>query len=376
MTTPRRPFLRSFALLALLLLGTGLSVPRPARAAVDVTDETCPVDGSRVPVTVLLSSNAFLGHDRDLCPHAAGGDDEIRAAVSACGACGFAGTQAEFRAGLPDAVAARVKKELRGTGTAPGGLPPWERYANRARILEWGDAPPARVGESWLRAAWSVRLEDRPLGGDLATAARRIAEGMREAIDADRADPLLGPSRALEARIGAKKGGLPEQDVALAWYLAGSGWRARGELDAADERYAKALAAAPGTPLGASVEAAIAADRASMELERSYLKKALGFFRAALAEGEEVPASQRTLLAFLAGECARRTGGFEEAERWYRIAETLADKPATGPAPRGGIENERARIKDLVRQGIADARAARGKANAGKPAAPKTPKTR
>src|SRR5436309_12585299 len=95
---------------ALLALGM-LLVAAPARAAIDTTTIACPVDGEDVEVTVLLATDSLFGHDRDLCPHAAG-DDEIRNAVSACARCGFAGTPDEFKAGVDDDVAAKVKAQL------------------------------------------------------------------------------------------------------------------------------------------------------------------------------------------------------------------------------------------------------------------------
>src|SRR5438309_11755724 len=112
--------------------------PALALAAVDTAPMTCPVDGTDVDVTILLSTDSLLGHDRDLCPHAAG-SDEIRSGVSACPVCGFAGTPAEFKAGVSDDVAEKVKSSLARKPGAPP-LEAWERYANRAQILDWSGA--------------------------------------------------------------------------------------------------------------------------------------------------------------------------------------------------------------------------------------------
>ena len=147
--------------LAAVFPALALLLPAGAHAVVDVAPAACPVDDVNVEVSILLSTNSLLGHDRDLCPHASG-DDEIRSAVSACGTCGFAGTAQEFKRPIAEDVAAKVKKELKPATTA------WERYANRARILEWNEASAAVVGESWLRAAWSVRLDERPVGPPVA----------------------------------------------------------------------------------------------------------------------------------------------------------------------------------------------------------------
>lgn len=318
------------AVFALLLALSSLA----AFAAVDVAPAACPVDDVDVEVSILLSTNSILGHDRDLCPHASG-DDEIRSAVSACGSCGFAGTAQEFKRKIAEDVAAKVKKELTPATTA------WERYANRARILEWGGSPAAVVGESWLRAAWSVRLDERPVGPPVAAAIEKLVKGLPEPAEnaTERADPLLDPARALDAKVAAEAS-LPADERAAALYASGSFWRARGELAAAEERYVKALAAVKDPAAKTALMDAIGRDRASIELEQSYLKKALAHFRAGLAAGEKVPVAQRAMLAYLAGECARRTGGREEAQRLYKIAQSLgADAPNT---------------KLLVERGLAD----------------------
>ena len=335
---PSPLFRRLFALPAALLLALSSGV---ASAAVDTTPAECPVDGTGLRISILLSTNAILGHDRDLCPHAAG-DDEIRSGVSACTRCGFAGTPKEFQQPLDPQVRAKVKKGLEPAGT------PWESYANRARILEWREAPAQMVGESWLRAAWSLRLEERPVGPPLSGAIQEAVKALPKEAAGD--DAILGTARALDAAIAAGTAKNP----AASSYASGSFWRARGELAEADARYDKALSAAKGTPLEKAIADAVARDRASMDLERTYLDKALSYFRAGLAAGERVPRAQRALLAFLAAECARRTGVRDEAHRLYRMAEALDD----------GLQPQ---MKPLVEQGLADTRPAAGKAGGKSP---------
>jgi tetratricopeptide (TPR) repeat protein len=314
------------------LTALALLVPAATLAATDVAPAACPVDDTDVDVTILLSSDSLLGHDRDLCPHA-NLDDDVRPSVSSCSTCGFAGTLQEFQQTVPAEVAARIKKELVPAKT------PWERYANRARILEWSQALPARIGESWLRAGWSVRLEGRPVGAPLSKAFETLVRSVPETAGED---PILGPAKAIDARLVDGKT-LVLDDRAVAFYASGSLWRSRGELAAAEERYARSLeVAVESGELAAALKDAIARDRASIELEQSYLKKALAYFRAALNAGEKVPKSQRPMLAFLAAECARRTGEREEAQRFYKIAQTLE-----------GSESS-AELKTLTTQGLAD----------------------
>jgi hypothetical protein len=332
--------------LAALLTALALA-PETARAAVDTTTLSCPVDGTDVQVSVLLSTDSLLGHDRDLCPHAAG-DDEIRSAVSACPVCGFAGTPAEFKAGVDDDVAEKVKSSLARKAGAPA-LEPWERYANRAQILDWSGAPPAMIGESWLRAAWSVRLDSRQIGDEsLGAAAKRVLAEVPQGAAGD--DPILGPAKLLDAALEAKKPAfvIAPADRAVAWYLSGSLWRTRGELDAAESRYAKAeKAAVSGSAAAAPLAGVIARDRESIGLEKQYLQRALDRFRAALAAGEKVPEGQRALLSYLTAECARRLGNADEATRWYKAASALgASMPAEdSPGPD---------IQSLIRQGLGD----------------------
>ncbi len=302
-------------LLGVLLLG-----------AVDRASIECPVDGAVIEAGILLSTNSSLGHDRDLCPHAAGGidGDEIRAGIAWCAKCGFSGTPQELENEVPEELASRVKKEI-----TPKPQTPWEAWAARAKILEWAGEPPARVGESWLRAAWALRLDERamPEGGEAILAAhskRSLGESP---------DRILDPAKSIDASLAAGK----ETNAPLATYVSASSWRSRGELDEAELRYQKARVDAP-----AALAAAIDRDLATIALEREYLTKALGRFRAALAEGAKTPEKQRALLAYLAAECARRTGSFDEATRYYKMAEKLGpDDP---------------QLPKLVKQGLADSK--------------------
>lgn len=294
--------------------------------AVDRATIDCPVDGEVVEANILLSTNAALGHDRDLCPHAAGGfeGDEIRAGIAWCRVCGFSGTPQELERDVPEALAERVKKEL---AAAPPKTP-WEAWAARAKILEWSGEPPARVGESWLRAAWAVRLEERPLPDkELDARAGELVGSYSQGAK----DKILDPAKAIDASLGARK----VEDRALAHYVSASLWRSRGELAHAEARYAKARDGAPPV-----LVSAIERDLATIALEREYLERALGRFRAALAEGAKVPEKQRALLAYLAAECARRTKNDEEAVRYYKMASKLAASDPQLPA--------------LVKQGLAD----------------------
>ncbi len=317
-----RPIARLAALAVLACAGD-------ATAAVDRTTVACPIDGGEVEVTVFLSTNALRGLDRDLCPHA-DGDDEIRGAVAVCPRCGFAGTVRELKEGVSEEVAARVRKELKGADV----LPCWERYAARARILEWSGKTPAVVGESWLRAAWCVRLEERPIADEALRAAADQAmtiATVSQFPNPSGTDPILRMARSLETLL---ENGGPVPDPTAAWYVAGRLWRSRGELDAAEVRFAKALAA--GGALRAAIESEISRDRASMSLEREYLGKALARFRAALAAGETVPAPQRAMLAYLAAESARRARAFDEAHRLYKMARALSAGVTSGPTAGGG----------------------------------------
>lgn len=333
-------------------------MPQTAFAAVDQATMTCPVDGEEVEVTILLSTNAFLGHDRDLCPHASGEDDEIRNAVSSCPKCGFAGTAPEFRAGVREEITKKVSAELKPVST------PWERYASRAKILEWSGAPAERIGESWLRAAWSVRLDPRPIADTtLGAAAQRVTGAlMPEKQGAPGKDAIMDLARDVDAAAagkGSKK--IAKEDLPAAHYLSGALHRQRGELDAAEERFARALALAASSPLAAPLQDAIARDRESIELERGYLTRALSYFRAALVDGEKVAEEKRSLLAYLAAESARRVRNWDEAERWYKVAEKLASKPPQEGAPPGGTI-----AREMVQKGLADVRAGKSAAAAKK----------
>ena len=328
--------MRLALILALLLLAPS------ALAAVDTKAIDCPVDRTEVSVTVLMSSNALLGHDRDLCPHASDSpSEEIANSVSGCSTCGFAGTPGEFQAEIPESIAAKVKSSLKVATT------PWERYANRAQIQEWAKAPEASIGESWLRAAWSVRLEERASGDPaIADATKRLLAGApagtqskpagaQSGDDVIAGDPILDPARALDLAEASATGA----DRAAGFYAAGALFRARGELAQAESRYVTALAAAAGTPLESSIKGVVDRDRESIALEKSYLGRALAHFKLALA-AKSTLAERKPLLAFLAAECARRTGTNEEAAKLYRQAQSA--------------NNPDAQRTKLVEQGLAE----------------------
>ncbi|HVO31833.1 MAG TPA: hypothetical protein VMV18_13895 [bacterium] len=332
-----------------------------ARAAVDTHPVECPVDSTEVSVTIPLSTNALLGHDRDLCPHASDpASDEIATAVSGCTTCGFAGTPAEFQGELSETVVARIKQELKPAGT------PWERYANRARILEWTSAPEASIGESWLRAAWSVRLEARDPGDpELAEAMKKVSAlapdtsaagkpaGAQSGAQRIAADALLDPAHSLEALLEGEHAPESRADRAAGWYAAASLWRSRGELANAEARFGRALDAATGTPLAGAVKNAVERDRSSMSLEKDYLARALTHFKTALAL-QKLPAHQKALLAFLAAECARRTGAAGDAAALYREASAVKD-PDADP-----------QMKPLLDAGLAETSAAKPAGRTGK----------
>lgn len=330
-----------------LLIAAALLAPMTARAAVDSQSVECPVDGTAVAVTIILSSNALLGHDRDLCPHASeASSDEISNSVSACPVCGFAGTPPEFHGEIPAELAARVK----GTLAPSAALSAGERYANRAQIQEWAKAPEAAIGESWLRAAWSVRLDPRSAGDPaLREAATRLLgdapapgtqgkpAGAQTGAQVLAGDPILDPARTLDAAALKASG----SDRAVALYSAGALFRSRGELDAAETRYAKAIDAAKDTPVAAAIAAVVARDRESIDLERQYLTRAVAHFKLALA-APKIPAHQKALLAFLAAESARRTGARDDAAKLYKQSGAVKD-----PAADSGM-------KALIEQGLAD----------------------
>ena len=325
---------------ALLALGVLLlATPRIARADVDVQPLPCPVDGDDVDVTILLSTDSLLGHDRDLCPHAAG-DDEIPSAVSSCPRCGFSGTADEFKAGLPDDVVAKIKSDL---PPPKGPLSPSERYANRAQILAWEGAPDAVIGESWLRAAWSVRLEPRQIADpDLAASAKKIL-GAVPLHDGE--DKILGPADTIETALLSKKSPsfvIAPEDRATAWYLVASDWRLRGEFAAAEQRYARAEQEAKISKHEGALGDLIARDRASIELEKSYLTRALDRFESALKDPSKIAPGERAMAAFLAAESARRLGKNDEAARFYKSAQAVAG------------DSSEPELKALVKQGLAD----------------------
>jgi tetratricopeptide (TPR) repeat protein len=186
-----------------------------------------------------------------------------------------------------------------------------------------GDPAIAEAAARILAAAPGVGTEGKPAG----------AQKGAEIIPAD---PILDPARTLDVAAETATGA----DLAVAQYASGSAWRERGELDAAESRYVKALRAATGTPFEGAISGVVDRDRQSIALEKKYLQCALAHFKAALET--KLPPHQKALLCFLAAECARRTGDRGDAAKLYQQARAIKD-PEPDP-----------QMRSLVQQGLAD----------------------
>lgn len=197
MTPPRAAALARALLLAfacLLAAGT-------ARAGGVVPDSfTCPVDGTRVEVRRVASSNLLGGIDSDFCPYSTG-TQARELEIATCPGCGYSARVGHFETRLDDkvraAIRAAVAPALARLGE-PARLAPWERYDLAVAVARARGETAWNLAQLHLEAAWTVR--DRVVGFiPKVTGPQQIATTLDELEP--QADALSDPERWAQARF-------------------------------------------------------------------------------------------------------------------------------------------------------------------------------
>jgi len=206
--------------------------------------------------------------------------------------------------------------------SAPAALPwagayPWERFENAALLAtETGEIAPV-VGNFWLMAGWSVRLD--------VVSGHNEFDARVESLFADlpRREPDAGDLYTIYELLLAEHWqhlhntgqllNVSEADfgLAMAWL-----YRSRGELVGAEHWL---RSASLGDPTLAEQDALYAYLMSSIELERHYLREARQWFIQAW-NNAEVTVQQEAGSAFLIAELNRRLGNQNAAIFWYDTA--------------------------------------------------------
>lgn len=204
----------------------------------------------------------------------------------------------------------------------PPGLPwagayPWERFENAALLAMAQEQPSQVIGNFWLLAGWSVRLDVVSGHNEFDTRVVELLAPLPTRVPEAPDLILLYEMQLAEYwRQLHDTGQLPdvtESDfcLAMAWLV-----RSRGELLAGEHW----LRSASLSELGlAETNEFYAYLTSSIELERYYLRNARKWFIQAWNDGC-FSFQQEADAAFLLGEINRRLGDLGAAVYWYDVA--------------------------------------------------------
>lgn len=183
-------------------------------------EETCPVCSATVEVDHLMSTNTFGGQDTDLRTRAVGWDP-LHIVIALCPACGYSDLSHYFRecrTDLTDAIKTRVRDTF-GPVEPDARIPTSVRYSRAARIAIWRGAPLMEIADFFLRAAWCC-ADERDSEGEQTYRLAAI-EHFEEALET---------------------GAVQNQQRPVITYLVGELYRRLGQIDRANEWFARVLA--------------------------------------------------------------------------------------------------------------------------------------
>lgn len=317
----------SLCALAAAALLCGAQLPGDALTSPDgqyVTQRafTSPVSGEEFYTNVLRGTVPVLDWDYDRCPHPP--LNTLAYALVIDPVTGYVAPADEFARAtawdtgdLDRILAAPRFKRLAPEGMPWAGAYAWEKLENAALLAQAEEQPSHVVGNWWLLAGWSVRL-------DVISGHNQFDDQVAALFDSlPRREPdpgeLLAPYELqlaehweeLHARGQLADVAEDEFALALAWL-----YRSRGELVAADHWLGSAALSGPELPEGDQLYQYVAS---SIKLERHYLGMARRWLLKAWDAAEFSPL-QEGGTAFMLGELNRRLGDFPSALYWYEVA--------------------------------------------------------
>ena len=287
-------------------------------------DAVCPVDGTKF-TAFEVKSNRFGGQDTDFCVHALK-TTPMELWIWVCPTCRFAGQPADFKLVLSSDEKTALLADLKPAievrkGAKQTDVPGHVKYDLVAQVARIRKAPPERLGLAWLHASWcarqqgAVNFEDFVEWDKIRETYELDKEPIKLGLKKNRTEFDLEAVKKIEKDIEAKKYEKSPNRI-LSRYLAAYTWRKHGENVEA-LRWLSEVDAMKGE--NSIVDDAAARMRASIELERSYQKKAIDAYVEAI-DSKKHSKRLSAETAYVIGELFRRLGQADSAASWYQTA--------------------------------------------------------
>ncbi len=287
-------------------------------------DAVCPVDGTKF-TGYEVSSNRWGGQDSDFCVHAFK-TTPMELWIWVCPTCHFAGRPGDFKAKLSDEEKKSLAAELKPAVEIKKGAKQTDvsghvKYDLVAQVARLRNGPPEQRGLAWLHAGWcarqqgAVNFEDFIEWDKLGETYGLDQIPMKLGLKKNRTEFDLEAVKKVEKDIEAKKYERGPNRI-LSRYLAAYLNRKHGEnvealrwLDEVDKLKGE----------NSVVDDGAAKMRASIDLERSYQKKALDAYVEAI-DSKKLGKRAAAETAYVIAELFRRLGQADSAASWYQTA--------------------------------------------------------
>jgi hypothetical protein len=306
---------------ALIPAGGLLSPVSDERKEVDVV---CPVDQTRFKAFEVVATNPWGGRDYDNCPHALK-TTPLEYWVWVCPTCLFAGKKKDYDQKLTPEEKKALLGELKPAvpvkkGARQTDIPGHVKFDLLAQVARIRKLPPEQAGVAWLGASWSCRQQGAVDFADFdewdqIKAGFGLQKTPLELAKKNRTDFELEAARRVEKEIEQKKYERGPSRI-LSRYLATFLYRKHGENQEA-LKWLSEVDRLKGE--NSVVDEAAARMRASIEMERSYQKKAIEAYIESVDQKKLDPRST-SAVAYLVGELFRRAGEADSARSWYQTA--------------------------------------------------------
>lgn len=312
--------LRAIRAAVVVALAAAASAAGDERKIVDVV---CPIDGFKFKAVQVTNVDHWGGVDTDFCRHSIK-TTPIEFYAWTCPQCFYSGTKtakdddfAPERSALKDKVLGKLQPLTRILkGFKQEQIPGYVKYDLVAQVAALSGAPPLDAGRAWLSASWCVRQQ-----GTVYLDGFDEWETVRERYGLNRTPFDLGKRNRTEVDLEAAA--KMEKEVAdgkwrgltltLTKYTLVYVLRRHGENVRA-LRWIEDLTKQKGE--NSVIDDALAATAASIELERTFQRKAAEKIAAALQD-PSMEARVRGELEYMMGELCRRLGDDKKAAEWF-----------------------------------------------------------
>jgi hypothetical protein len=309
--------------------GLHRQIPEAARQYVQPQQFRSPLTKEGFSANVVKTAPPVASYDYDFCPHPP--FNTLAYTMVTDPASGWTALPDEF-AYCP--FSADQLKQILGAPKfnrkAPDGLPwldpyPWEQFENAALLSAAAKQSPLTVGNLYMEAAWSVRLDVVSGTNDFDAEVAALFKPLPRR-PSDPADMHTLYEMQLAHAWEQDRAGGVLKDVSPTRFALAMAWlyRSRGELAGAEHWLDEGLASDPQLGKGGGLYSFL---RSSIRLERTYLRQAQAQFSAAWEahlqpqQPVAIDASREGLTAFALAEISRRLGDLPAARSWYAEAE-------------------------------------------------------